>query len=174
MPFDLLDELWSPIVAVTAAAGGRRTGLIASTAVTTSLAPEAPQVLVCLSRAALTRELVAESHAFALQRLPADALDVFRTLAFRSGRDRDKLAGLELRSGVTGAPLLAGALAYLEARVAAVLELAGATVFVGDVVAAERLRDGEPLTIELVRAQLTDVDLAAWERRRREELADGR
>jgi len=40
----------------------------------------------------------------------------------RSGHDGDKTAGIAARSGVTGSPILAETLTYVEARVVATLD----------------------------------------------------
>jgi flavin reductase (DIM6/NTAB) family NADH-FMN oxidoreductase RutF len=62
----VLERLWAPIVAVTAAHDGRENGLISSTVVTASLLPESPRIVVQLSKTNLTRDLVCASGAFAV------------------------------------------------------------------------------------------------------------
>jgi flavin reductase (DIM6/NTAB) family NADH-FMN oxidoreductase RutF len=174
----VLEELWSPVAALTAAHGGRANGLITTTAVTASILPESPRLSVLLAREHLTHELVLASGAFAVHLIPADPVDrsvqIFRTLGFQSGHRADKLAAIPWRPGTTGAPVLEEALAYVEARVANTLEADDVTVVVADVVAAERLREGRHLTIDDVRANLTDDDWAAWEARRAEEISRAR
>ena len=49
-------------------------------------------------------------------------------------------ATLQVESGVTGVPILTDALAYVEARVCGTLDNDENTIFVGDVLASERLR----------------------------------
>src|SRR5918911_3299553 len=107
----MLENLWGPIVAVTAARGGRTNGLISSTTVTASLLPEAPRVSVLLSRASLTREFVLASGVLAVHFLPADerGLELFRALGFHSGRDASKLDHVATHVGSVGAPILADA-----------------------------------------------------------------
>jgi flavin reductase (DIM6/NTAB) family NADH-FMN oxidoreductase RutF len=165
-----LDQLWSPPVAVTAAHGGRANGLIASTAVTASLIPESPRLSLVLAKANLTHDLVSECGAFALHLLAATplerSLELFHTLGMRSGRDGDKLAGIAARPGVTGSPILVEALSYVEARVAAALDGDDATVFLADVVAGSRLREGGHLTIEVVREQMPRDWLDEWAEKR--------
>jgi flavin reductase (DIM6/NTAB) family NADH-FMN oxidoreductase RutF len=174
----VLDELWGPIAALTAAHAARANGLITSTAVTASLLPEGPRVSVVLARSSLTYDLVRASGAFALHLLPAEppepAVDLFRRLGFHTGRDAAKLDGVAWRPGTTGAPVLDDALAYVEARVADQLETREIAVVVGDVVAGARLRDGGALTFEDVGPRLSDTDLAVWEERRQEELRHAR
>ena len=174
----VLEELWSPVAALTAAHDGRANGLITTSALTASLLPEDPRISVLLAPEHLTHELALASGAFAVHLLPAEPIDrsveIFRTLGFRSGRSIDKLAAIPWRPGTTGAPVLAEALAYVEARVADTLDVGDTTVVVADVVAAGRLREGRHLTIADVRAQLTVDDWAAWEARLSEERAEAR
>jgi flavin reductase (DIM6/NTAB) family NADH-FMN oxidoreductase RutF len=174
----VLEELWSPIAALTAAHEGRANGLITSTAVTASLLPESPRISVVLARSSLSRELVLGAGAFALHLLPAaplePSLELFRRLGFRSGRGADKLAGIEWQAGETGAPILDDALAYVEARVAATLDGGDVALVLADVVAGARLREGPALGIEDVRLHLTADDWTAWEVRRAEELRRAR
>jgi flavin reductase (DIM6/NTAB) family NADH-FMN oxidoreductase RutF len=174
----VLDELWAPLVAVTAAHRARANGLIASTALSASIVPESPRVLVCLARANLTHDLVLAAGAFAVHLLPAEpiepSLDLFHALGTRSGREGEKLAAFPTSTGLTGAPLLDHALGYIEARVASTLELDELTVVVGEVVAERRLREGGHLTIELARDRLPPEWLDDWERRREDELRSAR
>jgi flavin reductase (DIM6/NTAB) family NADH-FMN oxidoreductase RutF len=174
----MLEELWSPVAALTAAHEGRANGLITSTAVTASLLPEAPRVSVVLGRGGATHALVLAAGAFALHLLPAEPLDrsleIFRTLGFQSGAGADKLASIPWHTEVTGAPVLDEALSYLEARVVSTLNGGDVTVVLADVVAGARLRDGRHLTIEDVRRELTSEDWADWEARRTQEISRAR
>jgi flavin reductase (DIM6/NTAB) family NADH-FMN oxidoreductase RutF len=172
----ILEQLWAPIVAVTAAHEGRANGLISSTAVTASLLPEAPRIAVQLARASLTGELVLASRALAVHFLPADdrGLELFRALGFRSGRDTAKLDGIATRRGTIGAPILSDAVAYVEARVARTLVGGDLSIVLADVVDGARLRDAPYLTIELVRERLPAEWAAEWELRRERELEDAR
>jgi flavin reductase (DIM6/NTAB) family NADH-FMN oxidoreductase RutF len=172
----ILEQLWAPVVAITAGHEGRANGLISSTAETASLLPEAPRVSVQLARASLTRELVLASGALAVHFLPADdcGLELFRALGFRSGRDASKLDGIATKGGALGPPILSEAVAYLEARVASTLDGGDVTVVLADVVGGARLRDEPVLTIEYARGRLPSEWLDEWELRRERELEDAR
>jgi flavin reductase (DIM6/NTAB) family NADH-FMN oxidoreductase RutF len=174
----LLEELWSPVAALTAAQAGRAGGLITSTAVTASLLPEARRVSVVLGRGGTTHELVLAAGAFALHLLPAEpverSLEIFRTLGFHTGSETEKLAGIPWRPGLTGAPILEEALAFVEARVVSILNGGDVDLVLADVVAGGRLREGRHLTIDDVRAALTTDDCAAWDARREEEISRAR
>jgi flavin reductase (DIM6/NTAB) family NADH-FMN oxidoreductase RutF len=166
---ETLGALWSPLLAVTTHHQGRDNGLIAGTGVFASLVPEAPRVLVELTKTSLTHDLVLASRVLALHLLPAtphDALrtsvSLVRTLGMRSGHDGDKLAGISMRPGVTGCPILAEALSYVEARVVATMDGDELTVFLADVVGGGRHRSGDPLTLSVLRLHLPKEWLAEW------------
>ena len=113
-----------PLLAITTHHQGRNNGMVAGTGVFASLVPEAPRVLVEITKTSLTHDLVLASRVFALHTLPATpddalktSLSLVRTLGMRSGHDGDKMAGIAARAGVTGSPILAETLTYVEARV---------------------------------------------------------
>jgi 3-hydroxy-9,10-secoandrosta-1,3,5(10)-triene-9,17-dione monooxygenase reductase component len=172
----VLEQLWAPIVAVTAAHEGRENGLISSTVVTASLLPESPRVVVQLSKTNLTHDLVCDSGALAVHFLPDDdrGLELFRTLGIRTGRETSKLDGLSTAPGLTGSPILQDAVAYVEARIAETHDAGDSTIVVADVVGGARIRDTAVLTIDAVRERLPPEWADEWERRLEAELAAAR
>jgi flavin reductase (DIM6/NTAB) family NADH-FMN oxidoreductase RutF len=137
-------ELWL----LTAAAGGRRGGLIATFVSQASLVPELPRVLVGLAKQHHTWELVEGSGAFALHLLDEPHLDWVWRFGLRSGRDGYKLDGLAVQIGTTGSPLLAEAPGWLDCRVEARLDTGDRTVYLAEVVDARLSRPGQPLTVK--------------------------
>jgi flavin reductase (DIM6/NTAB) family NADH-FMN oxidoreductase RutF len=133
-------EVWL----VTAGAGDRRGGLIATFVSQASLAPSLPRVLVGLGKPHFTWELVEQSDAFALHLLGDEHLDWVWRFGLQSGRSVDKLAGLETRSGVSGAPILLDARGWLDCRVEARLDTGDRTVYLAEVLDA-RPPDARPL-----------------------------
>ena len=59
-----------------------------------------------------------------------------------------KFAGIEWRRGVTGSPVLADCLGYIECRLKAALAPGDHTLFIGEVVKSELVGDGELLTVQ--------------------------
>ena len=178
---ETLAMLSSPILLITTHAQGRSNGLVARSGVFASLVPEAPRVLIELTRANLTHDLVLASRVFALHTLPATPHDALRTslslvhaLGLRSGHDGDKMAGIAARPGVTGCPILTETLTYLEARVVATLDGEELTIFLADVVHGGRLRDGAPLTFDLLREHLPKEWVAEWATSRERQIDDAR
>lgn len=140
-------------VAVTTNDDGHLNGLMSLSAGTMSIVPEAPRVTVSLTKYNLTHDMVLHSGRFAMHLLGnADelidaSLDILMTLGGSSGRDGDKLGGLRHKAGELGCPILLDALSYVEGSVAHAFDVEESTIFVADVVAAERLNEGGRLNI---------------------------
>jgi flavin reductase (DIM6/NTAB) family NADH-FMN oxidoreductase RutF len=133
-------------VAVTTTAGGRSNGLMSLSAGSAGIIREAPRVTISLTKYNLTHDMVLESGLFAMHLLCNDediieeSLRILMVLGGSSGRDGDKMATLNTKPGASGIPILTDALAYVEATVCGVLDNVENTIFVGDVIASERLR----------------------------------
>lgn len=159
----VIGALWAPLMAITSAHEGRRSGQIAVAASGASILPERPRVLVALWKANYTHELVQASGTFVLHLLRPSQFELVRRLGFRSGRAGDKLAGMRLRTGVTGSPILLDTLAYVECRVVRAMDGDDMTSFLADVVDGARLHEGAPMTWPECRAQLPPDWLAEYE-----------
>jgi flavin reductase (DIM6/NTAB) family NADH-FMN oxidoreductase RutF len=141
-------------VAVTTIDEGEVNGLMSLSAGAASIVYEAPRVTISLTKYNKTHDMVLHSGIFVMHLLAADpepalqdSLAILMGLGGSSGRDGDKLSTFRTKPGVTGAPILLDALSYVEARVVHSLDMDESTLFVGDVVAAERLGTGGKLRI---------------------------
>jgi len=178
---DTLAALWSPLLAVTTHHRGRDNGMVAGTGVFASVVPEAPRVVIELTKTSLTHDLVLGSRVFALHLLPATPADALaasvslvRTLGMRSGHQGDKMDGIAARPGVTGSPILAEALTWVEARVVSTLDAEELTIFLADVVGGGRHRSGEPLTLGVLREHLPKEWAAEWAISRERQVDEAR
>jgi flavin reductase (DIM6/NTAB) family NADH-FMN oxidoreductase RutF len=122
------DELWAPISAVSAEHEGRASGLICSTAVSASIDPGRPRVVLQLRKDNLTHDLALASGSFTLHLLRREQHELFRFLALDTG------------------PPYEQTLARADCRITATLDAGASTVVVADVVREERL-SGEPFTL---------------------------
>jgi ferric-chelate reductase [NAD(P)H] len=131
---------------VTSLDGDRLNGQIVNTVIQVTSDPA--RVAVILNNQNLTHEFISKSGLFGVSVLDESAPMTFMGLfGFRSGRDVDKLSQVEFKMGVTGCPLvLEHALSVLEAKVINQIDLGTHTIFIGDTVNAEVLKDGRPLT----------------------------
>lgn len=145
-------------------------GCIALSPGSGSVVPEAPRVTVALSTPNLTHAMVRESGVFAVHLLSGEDTDLEASLAIimglagSSGRDGDKLSAFPIRDGATGSPILLDTLSYVEGRVIDALVTEENTIFLADVVAAERLRPGRRLAIAEAWAKLPSSWVETYER----------
>jgi flavin reductase len=131
----LMRDLPHPVSVVTVDVAGQKAGLTVVSLVSLSLEPSL--VGVAVRRQAALHELVREAGAFAVSILAAGQ----EGLAQHFARGVPPIAlwhGIETHDGELGAPLLAGALGWLECRLASEHPTGDHTFFVGDVVSAVR------------------------------------
>ena len=88
-----------------------------------------------------THDAIAASGKFAVSILSSAQQDVSSRFASRS---EDKFAGVELRKGTLGLPLIAGALTTIECTIEKSLPGGDHTIFIGNVVDAQTT-EGAPL-----------------------------
>jgi len=155
-------EIWL----VTAQAGGRRGGLIATLVAEASIVPDLPRVAVGLARQHHTWELVEASGAFGLHLIGEANLDWVWRFGLVSGHDQDKFAGLETATAATGSPLLAGCIGWLDCRVEARLDTGDRTLYLADVVQGVIANYGPPLTLKRL-LQIAPPDRLAELKRQR-------
>lgn len=176
-----LSGLRSFPVAVTTVSGGRTNGCIVLSAHSGSVIDEAPRVMVGITKYNFTHDLVRDSGVFAVHLLAtgsddmlARSLEIIKGLGGSSGRDGDKIAPFETHPGVTGSPILADALSYVEGRVVATMDADENSVFLADVVAAGRLIRGKRLDITEAWAALPPEWIESYERGHTAQVADAR
>jgi flavin reductase (DIM6/NTAB) family NADH-FMN oxidoreductase RutF len=173
----MLRAVYSPVLAITTHVGGpgeagRDNGMIGLGGGPGSILREAMRFTIGASKPNLTHDLIMESQVFAVHILPAEpgealtrSVEIVKELGGHSGRERDKLANFPTRRGETGAPILLDALLYVECRVAKSFDCDEMTLFLGDVVVAERLRKGPALDAAGLWAELPDDWREAYEHR---------
>ena len=167
----MLGWLWTPLVAVTAAHDGRRSGQIAVSAHGASIVPERPRLTVALWKGNLTHDLALAGRAFAVHLLGAEQDELVFHLGLQSGRDLDKLATLAHEVGATGAPLLRDCLAVWECRLLNQMDGGDCTVFLGEVVSSAIHREGAPLWWRDLRPRLPAAEAARWDAKSRADIA---
>jgi len=123
--------------------GDKFNGQIANTVF--QITSEPPTVAVSINKNNLTHSYINESKVFTASFLcTITPLPFIGRFGFRSGRDVNKLEGVNYRIGKTGVPIiLDNTVAYVEARVVKQLDVGTHTVFVGEVVDAEILNEKE-------------------------------
>jgi flavin reductase len=122
-------------VTVVAAAGpdGSVRGLTASAVASVSLDP--PLVLACVDRKSDTHDCIERAGAFAVNVLGEGDEVVARRFADLPAEE--KFDGLRFRTEITGAPVLEGALGWVDCRLWASYDGGDHTIFVGEVVSGD-------------------------------------
>ena len=149
----VIGSFMSGVVVITASDGDVPHGMTVSAV--SSLSMDPPMLLACLNTASRTQEVVTRTGVFAVNILAHGQGDLAARFA-RSGLP-DKFDGVGVRRGQTGVPLLDGALAVIECRVAEVVTGGTHRVFLGRVVHAEA-GEGSPLAYFRGRFGKLEVD----------------
>jgi flavin reductase (DIM6/NTAB) family NADH-FMN oxidoreductase RutF/rubredoxin len=125
---------------------GKLNGQIANTV--GQVTSEPPTVSVCINKQNLTHDFITESRVFAASILSQDTpLSFIGHFGFKSGREVDKFKDVNYRLGETKSPIvLDHTLAYLEAKVVNQVDVGTHTIFIGELVGADVLKEGEPMT----------------------------
>jgi len=126
--------------------GDRLNGQIANTVF--QITSEPPTIAVSINKNNLTHEFIKESKVLAASVLSQDtALSFIGHFGFKSGRDIDKFECINYKIGETQAPVVTdNTLAYLEARIVQEVDAGTHTIFLGELVGADVLKEGEPMT----------------------------
>lgn len=132
--------------------GDKLNGQIANTVF--QVAAEPPLIAMSISKQNLTHQFIQQSRIFSVSVLSQQTpMKFIGRFGFKSGRNMDKFAGINYKTGRTGAPiLLDNTIAYLEAKVRTEVDVETHTVFVGQVVEAEILTEDEPMTYDYYRS----------------------
>ena len=103
---------------------------------------------VAINKKNYTHELISDSKALAISVLSRDTpLSFIGSLGFKSGREVDKLKGINYKLGETQAPIILDhTLAYIEGKVVNQLDVGTHTLFIAQLVDSVIMRDGEPMT----------------------------
>ena len=117
---------------------GQLHGLTANAFTSVSLAP--PLLLICVDKKAESYPSFEESKVFTVNVLGDEQEALSRRFAVSGG---DKFQGVAYRLGANGAPILDGAIAHLECKLAAAYDGGDHTIYLGESQEAET-RDGKP------------------------------
>ena len=144
----LFREVPSPVSVVTVEVSGQAAGLTVDSLASLSIEP--PLVGIAVRRHAALHELLREAGAFAISVLASGQEHLAQHFA-RGVPPIGLWAGIETSEGELGAPLIEGALGWIECRLASELETGDHTFFVGEV-ASVRRGPGREALVHLRRA----------------------
>jgi len=146
MNLKALQKLSYGLYVVCSKKGDKYNGQIANTIF--QVCSEPPIIAVAINRQNLTHEFIDQSKVFTGSILSQDTpLNFIGNFGFKSGRQVDKFKDVHYKMGETQAPIvLDHTLAYLEAKTINHVEVGTHTIFVGEIIGADIVKEGEPMT----------------------------
>ena len=111
--------------------------------------PEPPIVAVSINRENLTWEYINGSRVFAASILSEETpISFIGTFGFKSGRDIDKFENVNVKSGLTGAPIILDhTVGYIEGQVIESIDVITHTLFIAKIAACRTLQESAtPMT----------------------------
>ena len=145
MPFDpkeqrrILGKFATGVTVASTKFEDRLWGLTANAVTSLSLDP--PLVLLCIQRNGQSLDRFKSAGCFALSILSADQRELSDRFAFKGPKD---FSGLEVKTAVTGAPILPDALGWVDCRLTEVLPGGDHDIRIGEIVAGDA-QEGQPL-----------------------------
>jgi len=128
--------------------GDKLNGQVANTVF--QITSEPPNVAVSINKSNLTHEYIKSSNVFSVAILnQGTPLQYIGSFGFNSGRDVDKLKGVNYKIGETKAPVFIDhAAAYLEVEIVQDVDVGTHIIFIGRIVNAEVLTEDTCMTYE--------------------------
>ena len=114
---------------VTAAHNGSVWGMAVTSFTSVSLTP--PQILVCIEQRTRTHQAISQSGAFGVSVLNENQREWSARFGGQVDEADDRFEGIATRTLATGAPILEGAIAYLDCKVVDAYEVGTHTIFIG-------------------------------------------
>ena len=126
--------------------GDKFNGQIANTVI--QVCSEPVKISVAINKNNYTHEFITNSKAFSVSILAKDTpLSFIGDFGFKCGRDVDKFKTINFKLSENGLPVVTdNALSYLETRVINEVDVGTHTLFIGELIGAEVLQEGEPMT----------------------------
>ncbi|MGH7530201.1 MAG: flavin reductase family protein [Gemmatimonadales bacterium] len=135
------------LYALTVAHDGEQHGMTANWL--TQSAFEPPMVVVAVENGSKTIGMIRDAHHFAVNVLRSGQRDLAGKLGRASEQAPNKLKGIKTKPApVSGAPILADCLGWVECRAVATLPAGDHTLVLGEIVAAGLENEGEALTLQ--------------------------
>lgn len=140
-----LNKITYGLYIITSIDNGKCNGFVADAVFQVNANP--PTVGVCVKKNNLTHDFIADSKVFAVSILSDQApAELIRHWGLKSGHYEDKCVNTEYKTGITGCHVIVkDTLGAIECRVVDSFEAGSHTIFLGEVVSAEKFEEGEPL-----------------------------
>jgi flavin reductase (DIM6/NTAB) family NADH-FMN oxidoreductase RutF len=111
----------------------------------TSISTNPALVTVTLMNTTRTYHMVVSSGIFGITVLSVDQQAIADRFAGRTGDESNRFEGIDVFTLQTGVPFITGGLAHLDCRVVFTHPMPESSLFIGEVLAAQRIDDDRPL-----------------------------
>jgi len=142
---DVLSSFWAPVCAVGSHGPAGPNAQISVSVFGASIVPEQPRLIAGLYKTNFTTGLVEAAGTLAISLLGERQAALLERLGIESGRDGDKMAGLDFRLTASGDPYFPDAAALIDCRVIDAMDAGDALFFLCAVTDRCWLTDQEPL-----------------------------
>jgi flavin reductase (DIM6/NTAB) family NADH-FMN oxidoreductase RutF len=140
---DFMQTISTGVYVVGVSDGRRTNAFTASSVVPVSFKPV--MVAVAVGNEHASRPVLHSGRAFTISVLKRGQVDLASHFGTVSGRNANKLAEVRWRPGLSGAPILVDALAYVECELASLVSAGDHELVLGRVIDGGVLATGEPL-----------------------------
>lgn len=150
--FEALNRISYGLYIVCSGVKSMENGFISNTVFQVTAEPI--QFAVCCHKNNYTAELIQKNRVFSVSVLSQDTpAEIFGTFGYKSGRDVNKMTGMNVKYGETGVPIvLNGSIAYMEFTVLETIDLGTHLLFIGKLINAEMIDESkEPITYSYYR-----------------------
>ena len=139
--FEALYKISYGLYIVSSGNKNRGNGFISNTFFQVTAEP--PRFASCCNKDNYTASLIQASGAFAVSVIHTETdPDIIGRFGYKSGKDTDKLAGLKLKYGETGVPIvLNDCIAFLECKLIQTIDLGTHFMFIGELLQSEIVDD---------------------------------
>ena len=151
MNFNTFFKLSYGLYIVSSTDGTNFTGHISNTVFQTTSEP--PTLAICVNKSNLTSEYIDKSGVLSISIINQDAdFKFIGHFGFKSGKDINKFENIDFTVGKTNVPIvIENVIGYLECKVVNKMDLGTHKMFIAEIIEAEMVAEGEPLTYEYYR-----------------------
>ena len=139
----IIGQFATGVTVVTTAVDGRLHGMTANALTSVSLNPLL--LLVCVDKGTHAHDELTTAGRFGVNILAEEQEEVSNLFAATTEPEQGRLQGVSYHLGPNGAPIIDGCLAYVECAVTDRCPGGDHTIFIGEVLGAETLREAPPL-----------------------------
>ncbi len=159
----ILNQLWSPIAALTSHWAGEVNAQICVGISNACIVAEKPRVLVQIYKENYSHLLISKSGAFALNFLSLETTELIKAFGFSSGRHTNKLENVSYTTKTTGSPILNNCIAYLDCNIINAMDAGDMTCYLADVLEGGMFQNEPLLRIREAREAIPEEWNREWD-----------